>query len=228
MTAPAALPRVDESERAHSAEHAFLEEHFETLGQQAHAARLGMWVFLASEALLFAALFALFASYRVHHPDAFREAVHENTKVLGSINTGVLLTSSTLVAGGVHALRAGRSRLAGGLVAGTMALGFVFLIIKFTEYGEHFREGIYPGSYGRYFTVHATRGLAEFWTLYYTMTGLHAVHVTVGLCVLGAMLLGLRRGSVAQATAHRLEIGAIYWHLVDVVWIFLWPLFYLA
>jgi cytochrome c oxidase subunit 3 len=204
------------------------EEHFETLEQQAHAARLGMWVFLASEVLLFGAIIALFSSYQVHHADAFREGVHHNTKLLGTINTGVLLTSSTAVACSVHALRAGKRRLAGLLVAVTMGLGAVFLVIKLTEYAKHFDEGIYPGGAGSFFQTHHARGLAEFWTLYFGMTGLHAIHVTVGLTVLGVMLVGLMRGTLVTARAHRLELGAIYWHLVDIIWIFLWPLFYLA
>jgi cytochrome c oxidase subunit 3 len=202
--------------------------HFESIEQQAHAARLGMWVFLASEILLFGAVIALFASYQVHYPDAFRQAVHHNTKVLGSINTGVLLTSSTAVACSVHALRLGRRKLAALLVSGTMALGLVFLAIKLHEYGRHFDEGIYPGGVGSFFAEHHARGLAEFWTLYFGMTGLHALHVTVGLTVLGALLFGIVRGTLTAASSYRLEIGAIYWHLVDVIWIFLWPLFYLA
>lgn len=203
-------------------------EHFEDLETQAHAARLGLWVFLASEVLLFGAVIALFVSYRMHYPGAFHEAVLHNTRVLGSVNTAVLLTSSTLVACSVHVLRSGRSRLAGLLVAITMALGLVFLAIKLTEYGLHFEEGIYPGGSGHFFAEHGARGLPQFWTLYYGMTGLHAVHVTVGIVVLGAMLRGVVRGSIAAPTAYRLELGATYWHLVDVVWIFLWPLFYLA
>ncbi len=191
------------------------EEHFESLAQQAHAARLGMWVFLASEVLLFAALFALYASYRMEFGIGFREAVHENAKILGSVNTGVLLLSSTLVACSVHALRAGKTKLSAWLLVGTMSLGGVFLAIKATEYRRHFHEGIYPGGAGQFFVEHPVRGLPEFWTLYFGMTGLHAVHVIVGISVLGAMLLGVLRGHVNVATAYRLELGAIYWHLVD-------------
>ena len=205
-----------------------VEAHFETLEQQAHAARLGMWVFLATEVLLFGAAFTLFIAYQVHFPDAFRFAIEHNTKVLGTINTGVLLTSSTLVAGAVHALRAGSRRFAGGLVAATITLALVFLVIKAVEYGAHFHEGIYPGGVGHFFVEHQARGLAEFWTLYYLMTGLHAVHVTIGIGVLGVLLVGVLRRRIGPGMAHKLEIGAIYWHLVDVIWIFLWPLFYLA
>jgi cytochrome c oxidase subunit 3 len=203
-------------------------EHFEDLETQAHAARLGLWIFLASEVLLFGALFALFASYRTHFSAEFRQAVLHNTKVLGSINTGVLLTSSTVVACGVHALRVGRPKLAALLVAVTMALGAVFLAIKLTEYGEHFSAGIYPGGSGSYFVEHGVHGSSEFWTLYFGMTGLHAVHVTIGIVVLGAMLLGIVRGTITPRASYRLALGATYWHLVDLVWIFLWPLFYLA
>ena len=205
-----------------------VEGHFETLEQQAHAARLGMWVFLATEVLLFGAAFALFVSYQVHFPDAFRQSIEHNAKILGSVNTGVLLTSSTLVAGAVHALRAGSRRSSSWLLVGTIGLAFVFLGIKATEYGRHFADGIYPGGVGHFFVEHHARGMAEFWTLYYLMTGLHAVHVTIGIGVLGVLLVKVLRGSIGQRTAHKLEVGAIYWHLVDVIWIFLWPLFYLA
>ena len=203
-------------------------EHFEDLEKQAHAARLGLWVFLASEVLLFGAVFALFASYQTHYPSEFRAAVADNTKVLGSINTGVLLVSSTIVACSVHALRIGKRKLAMGLVGATMLLGLVFLAIKLTEYAKHFSDGIYPGASGHYFAEHGARGFSEFWTLYFGMTGLHAIHVTVGVTVLGTMLHGIKRGTITAGTSYRLELGATYWHLVDLVWIFLWPLFYLA
>jgi cytochrome c oxidase subunit 3 len=203
-------------------------DHFESFERQAHAARFGMWVFLASEVLLFGAAFTLFAAYQVEFPEAFHEGVTHNTKVLGSINTGVLLVSSTLVAAAVHLLREGRRQAAAGLTLGTIVLAVVFLVIKLYEYSRHFDEGIYPGGVGRFFVEHQTHGLPAYWTLYFGMTGLHAIHVTIGACVLGYMVYQLLRGQITATNAHRLEIGAIYWHLVDVVWIFLWPLFYLA
>ena len=196
------------------------EDHFASLEQQAHAARFGMWIFLATEVLLFGALFALFASYRVHFPGPFHDAVAHADKVLGSVNTAVLLVSSTLVACSVHMLRAGRIGATKALLAGTMLLGLVFLGIKGLEWMTHFREGLRPGG--------MARGLSEFWSLYFGMTGLHALHVIIGLGVLGSMLIALQRGTLTAVNHHRLEIGAIYWHLVDLVWIFLWPLFYLA
>jgi cytochrome c oxidase subunit 3 len=202
---------------------------FEDMPKQAHAARLGMWIFLASEVLLFAGLFALYASYRAEHPSGFGEGVRHNTRVLGSINTAVLLVSSYFAALGLHQLRRDRRRLAVLLTSLTIALGAVFLAIKFVEYRTHFREGIYPGGVGRFFAEHhADQGMIQFWTLYFFMTGLHAVHVTVGMGVLAFVALRVARARVTAAAPHPLELAAIYWHLVDVIWIFLWPLFYLV
>jgi cytochrome c oxidase subunit III len=204
------------------------EEHFESLSQQAHAAKLGMGLFLASEALLFAGLFTLFAAYRAHYPAGFDEGVRDNTKVFGSVNTGVLLVSSTLVASGVHMMRRGRRKASALLVGLTVLLGIAFLVIKVVEYAHHFHEGIFPGGNGRFFLEHPTQGLAQFWTLYFVMTGLHAIHVFVGITVLTFLLARVLRGSITADFAHPLAIGAIYWHLVDLIWIFLWPLIYLA
>ncbi len=198
-------------------------EHFATAEGQRHAARLGLWVFLASELLLFSGLFALYAGYRAHAPEVFREAVHSNTKVLGSINTAVLLASSAFVAAAVHALRGGRRRASTLFVGLTAMLGVVFLVIKLVEYRKHFAEGIFPGH------VAGAHGHAiEYWTLYFVTTGLHAIHVTIGIVVLVTLALVVRRDRTEPPIAYRLELGAVYWHLVDVIWIFLWPLYYLA
>lgn len=202
--------------------------HFESAPKQAHAARLGMWIFLGSELLLFAGLFALYAGYRAHAPAAFHEGVQHATKALGSLNTGILLLSSTLAALSVHVTRAGRPKRGALLLLGTVLLGLVFIAIKLYEYSLHFREGIYPGGAGRFFLEHTDPGLAPFWTLYFTTTGLHAVHVTVGTIVLGLTALALRRGTIHAERVYPLENAALYWHLVDVIWIFVWPLYYLA
>jgi cytochrome c oxidase subunit 3 len=203
-------------------------EHFDTLEQQAHAAHLGMWVFLASELLLFAGLFALYFAYRAMYPAGFAAGVAHNTRVLGAVNTGVLLTSSLAAASAVHALRRGGVRRALGWLVVTVALGGGFLAIKLTEYAQHFREGIEPGGRGRFFAAHAEAGLREFWTLYYVTTGLHAIHVTIGLGVLAWLATRVLRGTVTPRVDYPLALGAMYWHLVDVIWIFVWPFFYLA
>ncbi len=203
-------------------------DHFEDLARQAHAARLGMWVFLSSEVLFFAGLFALYATYRVEHPTGFGEGVEHNTLAWGSTNTAVLLVSSYTIALAVHQLRRGKTRSAAALTAVTISLGLCFLAIKASEYLEHFREGIYPGGVGTFFQSHPDPGIGMFFTLYFCMTGLHALHVIVGMGVLAFMLWKILRGDIGPWASYPLAIGAVSWHLVDAVWIFLWPLFYLV
>jgi cytochrome c oxidase subunit III len=201
--------------------------HFENMSRQAHAARLGMWVFLASEVLFFGGLFALYATYRTEHPRGFGVAVEHNTLALGTLNTGVLLVSSYTIALAVHALRAGKTRAAALFVAATMFLGVSFLAIKAGEYMTHFAHGIYPGGVGEFYRDHPDAGTKTFFTLYFCMTGLHAIHVVAGLGVLAVVFGKVLRGKVGTAAPYPLALAATYWHLVDVIWIFLWPLFYL-
>ncbi len=202
-------------------------EQFADLDAQRDAAHLGMWLFLASEVLLFAGLFALYAAYRAEYPEGFRAGVAHAEVMLGSANTAVLLTSSYAVASGLHALRQGRRGRAAALVALAVALGLVFLTVKGVEYARHFDEGIYPGGRGRFFEAHREPGLAPFFTLYFIATGLHAVHVFVGASALSWLGLRVALGRVAPPREHPLALGAMYWHLVDLVWVFLWPMFYL-
>ncbi len=205
------------------AEHA---DHFASLEGQAHAAKLGMWVFLCSEVLLFASLFVLYAGARAHDPAGFRVAVGDAAHASGFVNTAILLTSSTTMALAVGALARGRSTRALALVVVTAVLGSLFLAVKLSEYATHLREGIHPGAGGAYF---ATSGASPlFWTLYFVMTGLHGVHVLVGVAVLVTAAFAIRARTLTADSAHRLELVGLYWHLVDLVWIFLWPLFYLA
>lgn len=199
-------------------------DHYASLEQQAQAVKIALAVFLASEALLFAAILALVTGYQSEWPRAFEVGIAHNTKVLGSINTVILLVSSTIIAVAVEAQRAGKRLLAGWLTLSTAALGIVFLVIKMTEYAKHFRDGIYPGGHGHFFLEHHEHGLPTFWTLYFLATGLHAIHVTVGSGIVGYRGIRIFKGSLV----HSLEATALYWHLVDVIWIFLWPIFYLA
>ena len=210
------------------AEHAEHADHFESLEQQAHAAHLGMWVFLASEVLLFAALFALYASYRFEHARGFDVAMEHSLKIVGSINTGVLLFSSYTMASAVLTLREGKRGLTLALMGATFLLGATFLALKGYEYGTHFHEGIFPGGGGRFFVEHPEPGIAPFFTLYYIMTGLHSIHVVIGMGVIAWMMGKVVRGRFAPPADHPVALGAMYWHLVDIVWIFLWPLFYLT
>jgi cytochrome c oxidase subunit 3 len=201
-----------------------LEAHFESMERQADAARFGMWVFLSSEALLFGALFTLYACYREKWPHAFEVGVAKNDALLGTTNTLLLIASSFLVVLGIDRYRRGDAIVAARLVASTAAIGLLFLLIKSHEYAMHFSDGIFPGGHGAYFAG-APAGAAVFFTLYFTMTGLHAIHVTVGMGVLVYCAVQVHR---RKMSLHGLQIAALYWHLVDCIWIFLWPLYYLA
>ncbi len=203
-----------------------LEVHFEDLEKQAHAARLGMWVFLGSEVLFFGALFGLYASYRVAYGELFRQAAGHTDLALGTVNTFILLTSSFTVAMSIHAARQARPRAATALLALTVVLGAAFLALKGVEYASHFREGIYPGGEYRFEEL-PEGGARVFFTLYYFMTGLHALHVLGGVGVLAWLAGRARREAFGPLYDTPLELGGLYWHFVDIVWLFLWPLFYL-
>lgn len=204
-----------------------LEIQYDTLERQHATARLGMWIFLASESLLFAALFALYAAYRFVYPVEFHAAAAHANVALGTINTYVLLTSSLTVALAIDATKRAHRRRALVLLAITIALGVVFEILKGVEYGQHLADGIAPGGYYAYAALPA-HGAVLYFTLYYLMTGLHALHVAGGLCALAWLWVLLYRGRITADSYLSFELGGLYWHLVDLVWIFLWPLLYLV
>lgn len=215
------------TERAASVEEEAGEDHFESLERQRETARFGMWIFLTSEVLLFAGLFALYAAERTRHPQGYVEGTHHADVLIGSVNTLVLIVSSFLVATAVHVLRADRRRAAAWLTSGTVLLGLAFLALKGTEYLSHAHEGALPGGRTTFYVQHPTEGLVSYFNLYWISTSLHALHVIVGVSLLGFFALSLFRGRLDAARSHRLEMGALYWHLVDAIWIFLWPLYYL-
>ena len=204
-----------------------LADHFQDLAQQRHAARLGMWIFVGSETLLFGGLFAVYGALRAAYPKGFADAAHHSSLWLGTLNTLVLLTSSFLVACAVLATRRAQPRRAAWLLLSTAALGLTFLGVKAVEYTGHFREGIYPSRYYRFADL-PEDGPRMFFTLYYFMTGLHALHVAVGVGVVLWLANRAWRDRLEAPEDMKLELGGMYWHLVDIVWLFLWPLFYLV
>ena len=186
--------------------------------------RIGMWLFLLTELLLFGGLFLLYSVYRAKNPQAFHQGASHLSVFMGTLNTLVLLTSSLTAACSITAIR--RRNTAGGvlLLMATILLALVFLINKYFEWGEKIGHGIYPGS------AHMTElpgGAQIFYALYYAMTGLHGLHVIIGMAVLGFVMDRILRGAVHGKKYIWLENGALYWHLVDVIWIYLFPLFYL-
>jgi cytochrome c oxidase subunit III len=200
---------------------------FDTIAKQEHALRFGMWLFLGSEVLLFGGLFALYVAYRSQYPAAFADGVHHNALALGTLNTVILIASSFTVAWSIHALRQGRPRQTLLMLGLTMLAGALFLVFKGVEYAGHFAHGIYPGQ-AYAFAEMPEPGAQIFFTLYFFMTGLHAIHMIAGLGVMAWLALRVRAGRTNRAYHAELECGALYWHLVDSIWIFLWPLFYLT
>ena len=208
------------------AHHPALAHQFDSLGQQTEAATLGMWVFLVTEVLFFGGLFVTYAVYRWLYPAAFSAASHELDILLGGINTAVLITSSLTMALAVHAVQLGHRRLLMIFLVVTMALGMLFLGIKAVEYYHKFAEHHVPGASFQFEREHQ-RHAQIFFSLYFIMTGLHAIHMIIGIGVLLVMWIWAWRGRITSDYAGPIEISGLYWHFVDIVWIFLFPLLYL-
>jgi cytochrome c oxidase subunit 3 len=184
---------------------------------------LGMWVFLASEVLFFGGLFVAYVYGRTHWPQGWSAASKRTDVVLGTLNTAVLLTSSALVALAVACDAHPRARRhVARLLWATAILGLAFLAIKGTEWHDDWTQGLVPGPR---FALAAVPGAQEFFVMYFVMTGLHAVHMSAGIGVVASFALARARGR-PWAKAERIEVAALYWHFVDVVWIFLYPLLY--
>jgi cytochrome c oxidase subunit III len=186
--------------------------------------RMGMWLFLFSELILFGGMFLIYAVYRYAHPGEFQLAARELDTFVGTVNTMILLTSSLTAAMAITAIREGRTRFSQMLVGLTLLLACAFLVNKYFEWAHKIEIGIYPKSP---VLLAKTSGEILYFGLYYVMTGLHALHVIVGMAVLAVMMRGISTGVITPTHYVRLESGALYWHLVDVIWIFLFPLFYL-
>jgi cytochrome c oxidase subunit III len=186
--------------------------------------KLGMWIFLASEVLFFGGLFVAYLYGRTHWPQGWAAASRHTDVVLGTVNTALLLTSSAVVALAVACEEdARRRRWTTRLLSLTAALGATFLAIKGFEWHAEWDDHLFPGpAFGL-----DVAGAQEFFALYFVMTGLHAVHMIIGVAVLAILARGRSRGR-SWARANHLEIAALYWHFVDLVWIFLYPLLYLV
>jgi cytochrome c oxidase subunit III len=203
-----------------------LAHHFDDLAQQTEATTLGMWVFLVTEVLFFGGLFLVYTVYRTWYPAAFAAASHELVVWAGTLNTGVLITSSLTMALAVNAAQLGQRRLLMLFLVATMALGCVFLGIKAFEYYTEFVEHHVPGASFQFEAEHF-RHAQIFFSLYFVMTGLHALHMIIGLGVMTVMLWWSYRGTITAEYCSPIEISGLYWHFVDIVWIFLFPLLYL-
>ncbi len=242
-----------EAERGHGAsEH--LAHHFETPGQQFASAKLGMWIFLATEILLFGGLFCAYAVYRANHPEIFIYAHRYLDVTLGGINTVVLLCSSLTMAWAVRCAQLGKQKGLKVLLALTLLGGFAFLGIKGVEYEHKWKHGLLWGkSFHPTEVAHAgghpdahhplpegepgggpipgtsgsPRNVQIFFGIYFLMTGLHGIHVIGGMSAIGWLLFRASRGAFGAEYFTPVDLVGLYWHLVDLIWIYLFPLLYL-
>jgi cytochrome c oxidase subunit 3 len=199
---------------------------FDDLDQQHDANVLGMWVFLASEVLFFGGCFAGFTIYRSIYPEAFGQASRHLDVLLGTINTVLLLTSSFTMTLALHSARAGARKALVGFLLVTLALGTVFLIIKGAEYHHKFEDHLVPGRDFQ-FPGSRLRETQLFFSFYFVMTGMHALHMLVGIALLVALVARAWRAHFSRVSHAAVEMTSLYWHFVDIVWIFLFPLLYL-
>jgi cytochrome c oxidase subunit 3 len=187
-------------------------------------AKLGMWLFLFTEILLFGGMFLVYAVYRQVYTSGFHEAGLEMSRTIGAVNTIILLTSSLTMALSISAIKNGLKNRSILFQSATVILGMVFLANKYVEWSDHIRHGFYPDSPELMAMSH---GKILFFGLYYVMTGIHGLHVLIGVCVIGFMLVLTLRGRLSSTDYVKLENAGLFWHLVDVIWIYLFPLFYL-
>lgn len=208
-------------------ERSLVQEQFQNLDQQKHADTLGMWVFLATEIMFFGGLFGGYTVYRIIYPAAWALASHHTSFAIGTINTFVLLTSSLTVVMGLHAAGGGHRKKLILYLSLTILLGLVFLGLKGLEYYQHYQDHMIPG-YDFIFDPAYSKAAALFMCFYFAMTGVHALHMIIGIgLMLFLLILAIRDRIRPEFPAHVDMIG-LYWHFVDIVWIFLYPLIYLV
>lgn len=200
---------------------------FDDAAQQHEAAWIGMWIFLATEVMFFGGMFLGYTIYRAMYPEAFAAASNHLDVWLGTFNTAVLIGSSFTMALAVRAAQLGARKPVTLFLLLTIVLGAVFLGIKFTEYYAKFTEHLIPGS--AFSFEGALAAAAEiFFSFYFAMTGMHALHMLIGLGLLTTLIVKNRRGRFSSGYFTPVEIVGLYWHFVDLVWIFLFPLLYLV
>jgi cytochrome c oxidase subunit III len=221
---PVAIHPAPVPEKEH---HPWLQHHFDSMGQQAEASTLGMWVFLVTEIMFFGGLFMAYLVYRHAAPEGFQEASHELNRVWGTTNTVVLICSSLTMALAVRAAQTSQSRKTQvGWLLGTMVFGLGFLGIKAIEYYDKFTHHHVPGPYFHW-EGHYPKPAEQFYSLYFAMTGLHALHMVIGLGIMSVIAVMAWRNTFDEEYYTPVEVAGLYWHFVDIVWIFLFPLLYL-
>ena len=199
---------------------------FDDADQQFEASVLGMWIFLLTEVMFFGGILAAYAIYFVSFTQAFEDASNHLSLSLGALNTVVLLTSSLTMARAVHAAQAESRQMQMRWLGRTIVLGLAFLVVKTFEYRSKFVEGLVPGDTFSFEGAHAAQH-ELFMSFYFALTGLHAVHMIIGVVLLGVLWWMARRGRFDAGYFTPVEMTGLYWHFVDLVWIFLFPMLYL-
>ena len=212
---------------AHATQHPRLQHHFDNLDQQFEASALGLWLFLVTEILFFGGLFLAYLVYRLTYPQAFAEASHELDVVLGGVNTAVLIGSSLTMAMAVWSAQLGRRSGQLLFLGLTIGLGLVFLGIKAVEYSAKFEHHLGPGANFHFESARDPIHSQLFFSLYFVMTGLHALHMVVGIGLMAVLFVMAYKGRFTRSYHTPVEVSGLYWHFVDIVWIFLFPLLYL-
>jgi len=197
---------------------------FDDADQQRQASTFGMWIFLLTEVMFFGGVFTAYVLYRALYPDAFGHASNHLDIRLGGFNTAVLLTSSLTMVLAVYGCQVGRRRMFKTFLLATIGLGLVFLAVKAYEYAHKFHEGLVPGPFFNYHGPDAPQAQL-FFSIYFALTGIHALHMVIGICILGILFFNARKYGPDYYTP--VENTGLYWHFVDIVWIFLFPLLYL-
>lgn len=187
--------------------------------------KIGMWLFLYSEIILFGGLFVLYSVYFYKYAEFFVDGGKELDRVIGAINTIVLLVSSFTVAASITAIQRQEKKRCIGFLLFSIACGFIFLVNKYFEWGAKIHHDIYPNSET---LASGEPGLNIFFGLYYVITGLHGLHVIIGMILLTISLVLVITGKVSKERLSMLDNSGLYWHLVDLIWIFVFPLFYLV
>jgi len=203
-----------------------LAHQFDSFEQQREASYFGMWVFLVTEIMFFGGLFLAYVVYRLQNAHAFAVGSHELDIALGATNTAVLIGSSLTMALAVWAAQTGRRKTTVGYILATVGLGAVFLGIKVVEYSAKFEHHLFPGP-NFHFEGAEAGGVEMFFNLYFCMTGLHALHMVIGMVILLVIAVMAWRGAFTPQNHNLVEGIGLYWHFVDIVWIFLFPLLYL-
>lgn len=203
-----------------------LRHHFDTVEQQRDASTLGMWIFLITEVMFFGGAFTVYTVYRSFYADAFAVASNELDIVLGAINTAVLIVSSFTMVMAVYSAQTGSRKGLIRYLLATIFFGLVFLVIKGFEWHHKWVEHHIPGPSFHFEGPHA-QNAEIFFSLYFAMTGLHALHMVIGVGILAVLIWMARRGTFSPEYYTPVDMSGLYWHFVDIVWIFLFPLLYL-